>query len=197
MAGIARDLAFAIRLFRQQPGFTAVALITLSLGIGGTTAIFSVVNAIILRPLPFEQSHKLVLVFENNVERGWPTFSVAPANFATGSVSRACSSRWRRSPPGRRFFGERDPLGQRIKQAGDNAEIPWMTIVGVVGDVRHFGLSADIQPEMFWPEAQATWGATLNRNRRALTVVVRAIDDAATLLPAIRLRSRHSIQAVR
>ena len=65
MTGIARDLALALRLFRQQPGFTAVALIIPSLGIGGTTAIFSVVNAVILRPLPFEQSEKLVLVFEN------------------------------------------------------------------------------------------------------------------------------------
>jgi len=82
MSGFARDLAFALRLFRQQPGFTAVALITLALGIGATTAIFTVVNAVILRPLPYEQSERLILLFESNVQRGWPTFSVAPANYA-------------------------------------------------------------------------------------------------------------------
>ena len=61
-----------------------------------------------------------------------------------------------------------------------------MTVVGVAGDVRHFGLAADIRPEMFWPEAQATWGATLNRHRRTMTIVVRAEGDAEALLPAIR-----------
>jgi putative ABC transport system permease protein len=87
---------------------------------------------------------------------------------------------------GRRYFGDRDPIGLRIKQAGGGDDVPWLAIVGVVGDVRHSGLAADIQPEMFWPEAQATWGATLNRHRRTLTFVVRTTGDPAALLPAIR-----------
>jgi putative ABC transport system permease protein len=78
-----------------------------------------------------------------------------------------------------------DPIGQRIRQAG-NPDLPWLTVVGVAGDVRHFGLAADITPEMFWPEAQATWGTTLNRLRRELTYVVRAAGDPVLLLPAIR-----------
>ena len=86
----------------------------------------------------------------------------------------------------RRFLPGPDPIGRRIRQAGDNPDIPWMTVVGVVGDVRHFGLSADIQPEMFWPEAQATWGATLNRLRRGMTVVVRTTGDPLPLLSSIR-----------
>jgi putative ABC transport system permease protein len=80
-----------------------------------------------------------------------------------------------------------DPLGQRIRQAG-SVELPWLTVVGVAGDVRHFGLAADIRPEMFWPAAQATWGATLNRHRRALTFVVRTHGDPVSMLPAIRLQ---------
>jgi predicted permease len=86
----------------------------------------------------------------------------------------------------RRHLRNRDPLGQRIRQGGDNPEIPWLTVVGVVGDVRHFGLGADVQPEMFWPEAQATWGATLNRLRRSLNIVVRTTDSPEGLVPAIR-----------
>ena len=43
----------------------------------------------------------------------------------------------------RRFFAGRDPLGKRLRQTGDNPEIPWLTVVGVVGDVRHSGFSAD------------------------------------------------------
>jgi len=80
-----------------------------------------------------------------------------------------------------------DPLGQRIRQAG-SVDLPWLTVVGVAGDVRHFGLAAEIRPEMFWPAAQATWGATLNRHRRGLTFVVRTHEEAVSILPAIRLQ---------
>jgi predicted permease len=76
-------------------------------------------------------------------------------------------------------------IGQRIRQGGD-ASLPWLTVVGVAADVRHFGLAADIGPEMYWPAAQATWGATLNRHRRTMTFVVRATADPLGVLPAIR-----------
>ena len=105
------------------------------------------------------------------------TESDTPSQPAVAIVSESFARRFLRGP---------DPIGQRLRQAGDNPEIPWMTVVGVVGDVRHFGLSADVQPEMFWPEAQATWGATLNRFRRTLTVVVRTTGDPLPLLPSIR-----------
>jgi len=60
-----RDLIFALRQLRRQPGFTIVALLTLTIGVGATTAIFSVVNTVVLRPLPLPAPDRLVVVYED------------------------------------------------------------------------------------------------------------------------------------
>jgi len=75
------DLRYAIRALWKSPGFSAISVLTLALGVGATTAIFSVLNAVMLRPLPFAEADRLVRIWESNVERGWPTFAVSHPNF--------------------------------------------------------------------------------------------------------------------
>ena len=78
MDKLAQDLRFAIRSLLRRPGFALTAIVTLALGIGATTAIFSVVNAVILRPLPFERADRIVGITNLWVKNGQRGAASAP-----------------------------------------------------------------------------------------------------------------------
>ncbi len=77
---LARDVRFAFRTLGRNPGFTVAAVLVLALGIGANTAIFSAVNAVVLRPLPFRDPGRLFMLWESNPEKGWTREVAAPAN---------------------------------------------------------------------------------------------------------------------
>jgi len=76
-----QDLRYAARMLRRNLGFAAVVVLTLALGIGANAAIFSVIDGILLRPLPYNDADRLVMVWENNLRRSYPQNVVSPPNF--------------------------------------------------------------------------------------------------------------------
>jgi putative ABC transport system permease protein len=76
-----QDLRFGLRAFIRSPGFTLMAVAALAIGIGANTAIFSVINTLLLQPLPFHDPDRLAMVWERNIPRDRKTNVVAPANF--------------------------------------------------------------------------------------------------------------------
>src|SRR5215216_4000059 len=81
METLLQDLRYGIRTLLRKPAFTAVAVLALTLGIGANTAIFSVVNAVLLRPLPYKDADRLVMVWGNLFRPGLEQMAASGAEF--------------------------------------------------------------------------------------------------------------------
>ena len=81
MQTVLQDLKYGVRMLSRAPGFTFIAVLTLALGIGANTAIFSVIDATLLASLPYSQPERVVMVWEHHPSRGFPHNVVSPGNF--------------------------------------------------------------------------------------------------------------------
>src|SRR5688572_17050969 len=81
MDTLLQDVRYGLRTLLRQPGFAATAILTLALGIGATTAIFSVVNAVVLRPMPFDAPDRVMVVTNTNTKTGTRNTTIAGPDF--------------------------------------------------------------------------------------------------------------------
>lgn len=217
MDNLLQDVRYGIRTLTRQPGFAVTAILTLALGIGATTAIFSVVNAVVLRPLPFDQPDRIVVVTNINTRTGTRNSTVSGPDFHD----------WRQQS--RSFEALAYYAGDETSVAINNAS-DYASVISVTpGYLRVFGATAQVGRLMTEEEERpggppvavitaAYWrrqfggnpgaiGSTLTFDQRAFTIIgvtagefrfpARAdIYFAETALPATVSRSAHNYRAV-
>ena len=142
MTALVQDLRYGLRMLARAPGFALVAIATLALGIGANTAIFSVVNALLLRPLPYPQSHELVMIWQDLRAGGGPVQEWdTPGNVADWKASGlfgglTAIQGWQASLTG---SGEPEPL------LGEQVTHEYFDVLGVRPELgRPFQASEDV-----------------------------------------------------
>ena len=141
MSRLTQDLRFGLRMLVNQPGFTFVAVLTLALGIGANTAIFSVVNAIVFRPLPYLQAHRLVLC-------GWQW---RPNGETNSSVTNTEYTFWKDSSHSFVEAAAYAGVGNGVNLAGSGEPVRVRGMRGTEGLLRVLGVST-ARGRFFSPE---------------------------------------------
>ena len=90
MKSILEDLRYGFRMLAKRPGFTLIAVLALALGVGANTAVFSVIRGVLLRPLPYADPARLVVLWESNLQAAAPRESTSPPNFKDWREQNQC-----------------------------------------------------------------------------------------------------------
>ena len=160
MSSVGRDLRYALRALLHAPSFTAVAVLTLGLGIGANTAIFQLIDAVALRKLPVQDPDGLAAVRISGGNRGfginngrYPELT-RPIWEDLQNQQQAFSGMfaWKFV---RRFIGGRTPLGEVLRTSAE-PQFPATSyqIVGVIPDTQYNDLRGEVRPIVFAPDSQ-------------------------------------------
>jgi predicted permease len=109
-----QDLRFGVRMLRKNPGFTSVAVLTLALGIGANTAMFSAVDAVLIRPLPYIDDGRLVMIWDEMSNIGFPKHNSTPAEW----------NEWRQKNTVFTDIAATQPLRAILSSDGEPGEVP-------------------------------------------------------------------------
>jgi putative ABC transport system permease protein len=181
MQQLLQDVRFGLRMLVKNPGFTAVAVITLALGIGADTAIFSAIDAVLLNRLPYPDASRLAMLWEQNPGRGWFRNVVSAANFVD----------WRRQ---NHVFTKMAAIeedtydlsgaGEPTEASGERVSSDFFSVLGVSAALGHTFSPEDDQPNSthvvvlsneLWKQRYggdaAVVGRTITLNREPYTVI--------------------------
>ena len=181
MGTLLQDLRYGLRMLARNPGFTVVAVLTLALGIGANTAIFSVIDAVLLNRMPYLNADRLVMVWEQSPGRGWFRNIVSAANFVD----------WRKLNPVFTGMAAVDEgtydvsgTGEPLEVRGDQVSADFFSVLGVQAALgRTFtpeedqpgGARAAVLSNRLWKERYganpALVGNEITINRSRFTVI--------------------------
>src|SRR5206468_5616924 len=177
------DLTYAFRMLRKNRGFAAAAVVTLALGIGANTAIFSVCNAVLFKPLPYAEPNRIVTLWER--QRDGALGSVAPANFvdwhdASRSFSGMAAVRESSFAPDFIVGGQREAS----RLAGGQVSSSFFSVLGV-----RFILGRNFLSEEDWPGqnrvailSYATWRERFGADRDIVGKTITLNDESYTVV---------------
>ncbi len=186
MGGFWNDLTHGARVLRRDPLYTGAAILALGLGIGATSALFSVVDAALIRKLPFADPDRLVVVWEQNLERGMPFMYAAPPNFDDWVAETTTFSGWGA------FSTDRHAIAADGRATALQGAEVTAGLFGVLG-------AGTVMGRVFTPEDELPGGAgvvlishTLWQNRfgAAPDIVGRTIDVDGNLAEVVGVMER-------